>query len=105
MFTAFIKILPVGEMPSHNHTANTNVIDLQGTLDITSWTTRNPYIISSQGTVFNSNAPEGQYNQSWIRYKINTSHSHTITINNTGSSQAHNNIQPYIAIYIWKRVS
>ena len=30
-------------------------------------------------------------------------HSHKVTINNTGSSQAHNNIQPYIAIYIWKR--
>jgi len=100
------SLVAVGEMPAHNHNANTNVVDLQGTLDITSWTTRNPYgIISSQGTAFNSNAPEGQYNQPWVRYKINTSHSHTITINNTGSSQAHNNIQPYIAIYIWKRVN
>lgn len=32
-------------------------------------------------------------------------HSHTININNTGSSQSHNNMQPYLAVYMWKRVS
>lgn len=31
-------------------------------------------------------------------------HSHTITINSTGNNQSHNNLQPYISIYIWKRV-
>lgn len=32
-------------------------------------------------------------------------HSHNVGMNNTGSSQAHNNIQPYIAVYIWQRKS
>ena len=32
-------------------------------------------------------------------------HSHTLTINNTGNNQSHNNIQPYIAIFIWKRTA
>ena len=32
-------------------------------------------------------------------------HTHSITINNTGGSGTHNNMQPYIAIYIWKRTA
>ena len=31
------------------------------------------------------------------------SHSHTVTINNTGGEQAHNNIPPYVSIYVWRR--
>lgn len=30
---------------------------------------------------------------------------HGAVANNTGGSQAHNNLQPYITVYMWKRVS
>ena len=32
-------------------------------------------------------------------------HSHTITIGATGSSFAHNNIQPYLVVKMWKRTA
>lgn len=31
-------------------------------------------------------------------------HSHIISINNTGASEFHNNMQPYISVYMWKRI-
>lgn len=32
-------------------------------------------------------------------------HTHTITVSNTGSSQAHNNMPPYTAVYMFRRIS
>lgn len=36
---------------------------------------------------------------------MNSTGSHTHTVNETGSSVEHNNLQPYITCYMWKRVS
>ena len=32
-------------------------------------------------------------------------HSHTVTINTAGGDSIHNNIQPYLAVYIWRRTA
>ena len=39
------------------------------------------------------------------RVAFNVSHTHTLSLSNSGADKAHNNYPPYIAIYIWKRVS
>lgn len=38
---------------------------------------------------------------------INASHSHTVsgTTNSTGGGHAHNNMPPYLAVYVWHRVA
>lgn len=32
-------------------------------------------------------------------------HTHTITIESTGGNQAHNNMPPYLTVYMWKRIA
>ena len=91
--------MAVGELPSHNHSASTNTTG-EHTHGV--WTDD----INSVGKAMSIACNQGI---SLYSIKANTTssgnHVHTVTINNTGSSQAHNNIQPYIAIYIWKRVN
>ena len=90
--------LTVGELPAHNHTASTNT---------TGNHTHQFQLYGPNGNT-NLNFPS-DYDTNYARNKGTTlsagNHSHTININNTGSSQSHNNMQPYLTVYMWKRVS
>lgn len=90
--------LTVGEMPSHNHTGSTN------TTGNHSHNTPTTGTYEGNGKGYD---PGGGNNPNYTQCFTSEagSHSHTITIQNTGSSQSHNNMQPYIVCYIWKRVS
>ena len=76
--------LTINEMPSHTH-------DIHAT-------------IGGGGRINGGyNAPGGSstYN---IPFTI-TNNSNYIVNRNTGGGQAHNNMPPYLAVYVWKRVS
>lgn len=94
----------MGELPSHNHSASISTTNLTGTMPFPQWCTLN----GSSGIVSfkdadNANSPVGQARVPIRTFTINATYGHTISINNTGSNQIHNNMQPYLAIYIWKR--
>ena len=90
--------IAVGELPSHNHTGSTNT---------TGEHTHQFQLYGPNGDT-NLNFPS-DYDTNYARNKGTTlsagNHSHTININNTGSSQSHNNMQPYLAVYMWKRTA
>lgn len=88
--------LTVGELAAHTHTAASNNT---GAHTHTFGYPRG-----------DSNYSNGNGNQWWGPNNTATkttnsagNHIHTITVNNAGANAAHNNLQPYLAVYIWQR--
>ena len=71
--------LTVNEMPSHNHTISSATL----------WAWNSSYPINS--------SEMGGTKSRWNAKSIST--------DTRGGSQAHNNIQPYVVTYMWKRIS
>lgn len=87
---------PVGELPEHTHTASTNTAG-----DHSHTFTFGRSYESDRGV------PGGGDGDRTYTNSTNTagSHIHTIAISNAGNDRAHNNLQPYISVFMWQRVS
>lgn len=91
--------LTINELASHNHTGSATTSGSTHTHALT--------MQASHGESGNGGVPRFSDGDVWSPYKTQNlsaagEHSHAITINNSGGGQAHNNMQPYLSVYMWK---
>lgn len=102
-------VLTVGELAAHNHSASSSSKSLTGNFNGRGFirdgqgSGNGILALGTYGSYAVADSLDSYYSNSSLY--INATHSHTITINSTGSDTAHNNIQPYLAVYYWKRTA
>ncbi|UVY48280.1 MAG: tail-collar fiber protein [Bacteriophage sp.] len=101
--------LTVGEMPSHNHAAISNTTNINGQVLIGASNAQMATFGHSGVITPVSTYPELYVPNNATRATvpggavINANITPKITINNAGGGQPHNNMQPYLTVYMWKR--
>lgn len=118
--------LTTEELPAHTHSATTDAkgkhSHTRGTMNITGYFGGNTddngwwsgaFYCRNKNNISGANGtgdPSGfigfDASRSWTGATSECpDHTHTVTVSNTGSGQSHNNMPPYIAVYMYRRIS
>ena len=92
--------LTVGEMPTHSHSGSA------ASAGGHTHTTPLGYNVCS-GSGYGKYMPTNESVKRTDNVKSSSSggHTHTLTLNDAGSGQQHNNMQPYLVCYVWQRTA
>lgn len=89
--------LSTNEIPAHTHGA----VSISGTIMTLSYTgSRDTGISTISSSTYNLAKTSSGSNMGSVTHTISSSHTHT----SVGGGAAHNNLQPYITCYMWKRI-
>jgi len=90
--------LTTSEIPAHNHTGTANSSGSH-THGVTG-----SFVTTSGGSQMNF--ASGGFTRAHIpNTDAGGAHTHTLTINDTGGNSSHNNLQPYVVVYMWRRTA
>ena len=92
--------LTIAELPAHNHTGTA------ANAGNHTHTTALAYNVCS-GSGYGKYMPTNETHKHIDNVTSSSagSHSHSLTLNNTGGGQAHNNLPPYIVYFCWERIA
>ena len=108
------RILTVGEMPSHKHNITITTENINGQINFFSNSYNDESVFGSASGVFSrigisgGGVGIGTSETTWRGSKavtLNKNNTHSGVIDNAGSNISHNNMMPYLAVYIWKRTA
>ena len=98
-------VLTAAEMPEHTHNAWTDTQSLYGESDTGG--EFNGHTASGICGIYAHNVhrnTDGAGDHS-VRITVNATHAHAIGMGAAGSGAAHNNMPPYLAVYVWQRTA
>jgi len=92
---SILSYFSVGELPVHGHTATSSTTD------------KHSHTLTAYANASGGGGKGYWFDRSGLLDTTQSGgdHNHIVTISNTGGSQSHNNMQPYLSCYMWKRTT
>ena len=97
--------LTENEMAPHKHDASATSSNVNGSITVGRLQNAGSSGAFSHTNQSNAYCGNTDWGGSITTFNLNSSFAPNISINSTGGGAAHNNMQPYLAVYMWKRTA